>query len=102
MPINAIGLINLEHSPADPAAHLVITALARTRGLFLAHTLTIDADTYMPTALIVATAHKHHAATILAPTLEHFGPSPKAVALTCTLVIPTLTIPAAGSWNPNH
>ncbi|WP_405181540.1 hypothetical protein OG225_10700 [Nocardia sp. NBC_01377] len=102
MPSNAIGLINLEHSPADPAAHLLITTLVRHHGFTLTHTLTVDAHTYMPTALIVATAHKHHAAIIVAPTLAHFGPSPKALALTCTLIVPTLTIPAAGSWNPHH
>ncbi|WP_405179218.1 hypothetical protein OG225_35935 [Nocardia sp. NBC_01377] len=102
MPINAIGLINLEHSPAEPADHLVITALARAHGFHLAHTLTVDADTYMPTALIVGTARKHHARAILAPTLGHFGASPKALALTCTLIVPDRTIPASGSWNPNH
>ncbi|WP_405180060.1 hypothetical protein OG225_01285 [Nocardia sp. NBC_01377] len=101
MPTNAIGLINLEHSHSAVVDHLLITSLARHHGYHLAHTLTIDADTYMPTALIVGTAHKHHASIILAPTLGHFGASPKAVALTCTLIIPDLTLPASGSWKPN-
>ncbi|MET7767516.1 hypothetical protein [Nocardia sp. NPDC005366] len=95
-------MINLEHSQSAPVDHLLITSLARHHGFTLAHTLTIDGATYMPTALIVGTARKHHANVILAPTLGHFGANPKAVALTCTLIIPDLTIPASGSWNPNH
>ncbi|MFI6779266.1 hypothetical protein [Nocardia sp. NPDC050412] len=101
MPGNAIGVINTSLTESALDDEQLIRDLAHKRGYILAQILTINADTYMPTALIVATAHRYHAVAMIAPNLRHFGPSPKAITHTYTLVIPNLAIPRTGGWTPN-
>ncbi|WP_431957981.1 hypothetical protein [Nocardia lijiangensis] len=102
MPINAIGLLNRSVSDSWLRDERMIIDLSRARGYQLAHTVTIDADTYMPTTLIVWTAHQHAATVVVAPSVEHFPNASiqNAVALACVLVTPTRTIPSLGADAP--
>lgn len=63
--------------------------------------LTIDDDTYMPTTLVLHSAHKIRATMILAPGLTHFGVAVEALALACTLIVPQAVIPRTPGWTPN-
>lgn len=94
MPAKAIGLLNSTVSESRSHDERLVVDLAHMRGFQLVHTLTIDADTYMPTTLILWTAHQHGATAIVAPNLTHLpGTStPDAIALACALITPTLTI----------
>ncbi|MCP2316835.1 hypothetical protein APR12_002175 [Nocardia amikacinitolerans] len=96
MPINAIGLLNRSVSDSWLRDERAIIDLSHARGYRLAHTVTIDADTYMPTTLIVWTAHQHSATVVVTPSVEHFPSTgiQNAVTLACALVTPTCTIPA--------
>ncbi|MEV0339656.1 hypothetical protein AB0H49_11560 [Nocardia sp. NPDC050713] len=99
MPINAIGLLNRSVSHSWLRDERVIIDLSHARGYRLTRTVTIDADTYMPTTLIVWTAHQHDATVVVAPSVEHFPSTSiqNAVALACALVTPTRAIPPLGN-----
>jgi len=97
----ALGLLNLTVSTSPDTDRHTLVELAATRGFIVVHVLDIDEDTFMPTTLIIDSAHKIRAATILAPSVEHFGMATKALTLACTLVVPTATIPRARGWTPN-
>ncbi|GAA5048028.1 hypothetical protein [Nocardia callitridis] len=94
MTTNAIGLINTQVY-GDQQAHdeQVTQELAAARGYQFAGVLTITADTYMPTTLIVHTTSSKGATAIVAPSPEHFGPAAHAVALACLLETPTVVVP---------
>lgn len=93
MPDKAIGLINSavsgEHRLRDEQ---LIAQLIRTRGYESAGLLTVDENTYMPTTLIVHTAHRVGAIAVIAPNLEHFGAAARAIALACVLETRTRTV----------
>jgi len=98
---NAIGILNIDISESVTADRATLVELAARHGCHITDVLTIDAETYMPTTLIVHTAHRVRAAAILAPSLAHFGIAAKALTLACTLVVPQTVIPRAPGWTPN-
>ncbi|MFQ6326517.1 hypothetical protein ACLMAL_10305 [Nocardia sp. CWNU-33] len=94
MTAKAIGLLVLDVS----GPHLlrdgrVITDLANQRGYTLAGLVTIAHDTFMPTTLIVATACRNGASTIIAPSVDHIKHNARAIAIACDLITPTHRIP---------
>ncbi|MBF6357415.1 hypothetical protein IU449_23180 [Nocardia higoensis] len=97
----ALGLLNLSVSSAPEADRHTLVELAAAHGCTITHVLDIDEDTFMPTTLIIDSAHKIRAATILAPSVDHFGAATKALTLACTLIVPTATIPRVRGWTPN-
>jgi len=97
----ALGLLNLTVSSAPDTDRHTLVELAAAHGCTITHVLDIDEDTFMPTTLIIDSAHKIRAATILAPSLAHFGTATKALTLAATLVVPRTVIPQVRGWNPN-
>jgi len=97
----ALGLLNHTVSTSPDTDRHTLVELAAAHGYTITHVLDIDENTFMPTTLIIDSAHKIRAATILAPSLEHFGAATKALALAATLVVPRAVIPRVRGWNPN-
>ncbi|WP_040799475.1 hypothetical protein [Nocardia higoensis] len=97
----ALGLLNLTVSSAPDTDRHTLVELATADGYTLTRILDIDEDTFMPTTLIIDSAHKIRAATILAPSLEHFGTATRALTLAATLVVPQAVIPRVRGWTPN-
>src|SRR5690606_34862405 len=97
----ALGLLNLSVSSAPEADRHTLVELAAAHGCTITHVLDIDEDTFMPTTLIIDSANKIRATTILAPSIEHFGTATKALTLAATLVVPQAVIPRVRGWNPN-
>lgn len=96
----ALGLLNLGVSESPTADQHVLAELAARHGYRITHVLTIDEETYMPTTLVLHTAHTIRATAILAPELAHFGTAAKALTLACTLVVPQAVIPRVTGWTP--
>lgn len=99
---NALGLLNLSVSESPTADRHVLDELAALHGCRITHVLTIDDSTYMPTTLVLHSAHEVRATTILAPGLAHFGTAVKALTLACTLVVPQAVIPRTPGWTPHR
>jgi len=97
----ALGLLNLSVSSAPEADRHTLVELAAAHGCTITHVLDIDEDTFMPTTLIIDSARKIRATTILAPSSEHFGMAIKALTLAATLIVPQAVIPRVRGWNPN-
>ncbi|WP_054816759.1 hypothetical protein [Nocardia arizonensis] len=95
---NAIGLLHLGMTDQILAAQTAIERLAKRYEYRLAGILSIDADTYMPTALIVGTAAQTGAAVIIAPDLNHLGVTYKAISRACPILLPTGLMPGTTAY----
>ncbi|WP_067864816.1 hypothetical protein [Nocardia shimofusensis] len=84
----ALGLLNLGVSESRTADRHLLEELARTNGYRLIDVLTIDDETYMPTAYIAERVRTAHATALLAPSFEHFGVSARVLPLVARLVVP--------------
>ncbi|MFE7797202.1 hypothetical protein [Nocardia sp. NPDC057440] len=94
MTAKAIGVLLLDVSgPHLLRDERVITALANRHGYTLMRLVTIAHDTFMPTVLIVTTAHKMGASAIIAPSADHIQHNARAIAVVCDLITPTHRIP---------
>ncbi|MEV4126435.1 hypothetical protein [Nocardia sp. NPDC049707] len=69
----AIGLLRLDVTDDRPRDEAVIGSLAHRLDCTLVGLVTIAPDTYMPTTLVVHTAHKVEAAVIVTPDRTHFA-----------------------------
>ncbi|WP_328410510.1 hypothetical protein [Nocardia sp. NBC_00403] len=93
MTVKAIGLLLLDVSgPHLLRDERVITELADKHGYTLTRLVTIAHDTFMPTTLIVATAHNMGATMVIAPSVDHIKHA-RAIAIACDLITPTHRIP---------
>ena len=84
----ALGVVNLgvSESPADDRH--VLAELARVRGYRLVDVLTVDEETYLPTAYIAERVRSARVEALLAPSFEHFGVSGRVLPLVAELVVP--------------
>ncbi|MBH0780520.1 hypothetical protein [Nocardia bovistercoris] len=95
---NAIGLIHLGMTDQMLAAQTTIKGLAKRYRYQLVRILTIDADTYMPTTLIIGTAAQARAAAIITPDPNHLGVTYKTISRACPILLPTGLMPATTAY----
>ncbi|WP_406233871.1 hypothetical protein [Nocardia sp. NBC_01009] len=90
MNVKAIGMLLLDVSgPHVLRDERVITELADQHGYTLMRLVTIAHDTFMPTVLIVTTAHNMGASAVIAPSADHIKHNARAIAVVCDLITPT-------------
>ncbi|WP_328406749.1 hypothetical protein [Nocardia sp. NBC_00403] len=67
--------------------------MANQHGYTLMRLVTIAHDTFMPTVLIVTTAHNSGTSAVIAPSADHIKHNARAIAVVCNLITPTHHIP---------
>ncbi|WP_433710489.1 hypothetical protein ACQP2U_29705 [Nocardia sp. CA-084685] len=101
----AIGVLSLDVTgPHRLRDERVIAELAQRRGYTLTELVTIGDDTFMPTTLIVVTAHRRGAAAVIAPSTAHFNSRVRAITVVCDLITPTKFVACASTERrkPDH